>query len=550
MYIPHWECWSLEAYSSIYIAQSSSRFSKISPDSIMDISLSIIHEIGFPTLALHLPITVVDISEKLSSWDTSVLNPKNRVDCAEPTCTSKLGWRIDGSADEGTRFFAIPTTLLPNLPPLRIDVFIPEQTEHPPEFRDALQSNFSAVLKDSRVANLGVSHYICHVLDHWSRGDPNFLRSLRTLPFGSKIIIPKITSPKYSPVHVIPAHDLERNLLSVRALQVPWKDDILPVSWPPMVDIYELQLHAQIHDSISLVYIPSRHRDEILIFKSTATEPRFLYHELKVLLTLPPHPNVLSKPLYVVAKRCAFGGKNAVCGFILPYYSAGSLKEALPSRALNGTLTLNTQLKWACQITAALLHVHSAGTFYADLKPENILLSPSLPDEDYNSIDDDLILIDFEQRGNWFAWSAPETLYHEYLEIIVSSLPPEKTAKFAHLLSSYFPAADDVRSRVELDSKKYTNPQHGYCASWIRLILAQQESATVHALGKLLWCVFEGQANVQHSIRNSLRYEPDLEFPAFRRTPEKLRELIYLCTRDTAEWRCQTRERRSKILRI
>src|SRR6266536_2677942 len=185
---------------------------------MVDINLGAIHNVGFPTFALQPPITVVEISEKFASWELSALNPKNRVDCAEPTCSSELSWRIDGSADEGTRFFATPKTLLPNLPPLRIDIFIPEQAEHPAELRDAFQSSLSVILKDCRVASLGISHHICHILDHWSRRNPDFSKSFRNLPFGSKIFIANISCSKYSLVQVIPAHDLERNLLSVKAL--------------------------------------------------------------------------------------------------------------------------------------------------------------------------------------------------------------------------------------------------------------------------------------------------------------------------------------------
>jgi serine/threonine protein kinase len=517
---------------------------------MVDISASTIYELGFPTLALQLYSTYNEVSPISDSWDTSILNPKNRMDCGTPTCISSLDWRIDGSSEGGTRFFALSSRRASQLPVLRIDVHVPDQSHHPPELRNALQSNLSAVLKDSRVGSLGISHIICHSLHHRSRKDSNFCARLRTLPFGSKIVIPKITGSKYCPVHIVPAHDLEKELLSVNRLRTLWENDLKDQHWPPVINLGELQICSQIHDSISLVHIPSLHSDQVFVFKSPDTEPKFLYHELKVLLTLSSHPNILSKPLYIVIKRCAFGGKKAVCGFVLPYYLAGSLRDALPSRSLSRELTLKTQMKWSYQITEALHHIYYQGGFYSDLRPDNILLSSPASDKDGTSGGDNIILVDFEQRGNWFVWSAPEVRYYEYLENIISSLPLDEITKFALLFRTHFSSSTDAATEPEHASKLYESPNNGYYAAWVRLSHEQRESATTYSLGKLLWCIFEGQSNVERSFRNSLRHEPDLEFPSFRHTPLEVRELIRHCTRDGSPQRYSRRCERMPIVRV
>jgi hypothetical protein len=516
---------------------------------MVDVSASLIDAIGFPTFALSPARTVrKKTSKRLTEWDVSILNPKNRIDCAEPDCNSKLGWRIDGCADIGTRFFVIPITLLPDLPPLRIDLFIPDQIEHPAELRGAFESSLSATMTDCRVGKLGISHHLCHILDHWSRSNPNFLVEFRSLPFGSQLIISEVTGSKHSPVLVNPAHDLERNLLSVKALAALWKDDILPMNLPPVLDLQALRLISQIQDTVSLVSIPSHRDNELFIFKSNVTEPKYLYHELKVLLTLSPHPHLVSRPLFLVAKRCAFGGKNAVCGFILPYYLGGSLKDVLPSQMLKGTLTLATQIKWAIQITEVLQHIYASGSFYSDLRPENIVLHPC---QTLNTFDESgdlsIVLIDFEQRGNWYAWSAPEVLYYEYLSYILLTLSTTQTTHYAHLFNTYFPSTNAPLHSQEGDDR-YRNPKEGCCYSWLGLTHQQREAATVFALGKLLWCIFEGQGSVCRNLRNAARYEPTVEFPDFRTSVGRVRELIWDCTWDAPEWGGE--RERERVVRV
>ena len=95
------------------------------------------------------------------------------------------------------------------------------------------------------------------------------------------------------------------------------------------VPIKCLQLVKQIHDSVSIVSLKFVLR-ELHAFKSTVDNLEYLYHELKFLLSIPPHPNVMSHPLYVATKRRTFSGKHGVIGFLLPYYPLGSIRDLVP----------------------------------------------------------------------------------------------------------------------------------------------------------------------------------------------------------------------------
>jgi hypothetical protein len=501
----------------------------------MDLSASLLETVGFPTFAFsdtNEPPSSSYPTDPPPSWTTSSLNLKNRLDSLElPT---DVGWRIDGAVDCGTHFYTIPTCLLPDLVPLRIDTYIPDQTELSPYLRDVLRSNVSVHLRSHRIASLGICQHICRALDRWSRRDPEFPAMFRALPFGSRIIFENVAKDvKVMRISVVASHDLERQLLSIQALQSMWQ---LPqTSWPEEIDLYKLRLRSQIHDSISLVQIPNEcHRpsENIFVFKSTTGDPKYMYHELKVLLTMPPHPNVITRPLYVVTKESRFGGKRGVCGFILRHHPQGTIRDIIPSRAMNGTLTLNDQFKWARQITSALIHIHErAGLFYPDLRPDNILLSS--PDEGSN-----LILVDFEQRGNWFAWCPPEILYMEYLEHLATFLPPgAQRARYHNLLRDQQQLSPESLSGSPGSKKStYQNPPYGYYKAWLSLTSPEKEAAEVYMLGKMLWCIFEGVCNVRSSIWTSYLYEPTIEFPAFCHTPRALRGCIRKCTAGAPEW--------------
>src|SRR6266536_5189182 len=120
-------------------------------------------------------------------------------------------WRIDGSDSQGTQFFALPVFLAPKLVPLRVDVFIPDQLSHPPQLRAALGSISACYIRDERVAELGISRLILHVLERWTSKQVDFEKEFNRLTFGSRIILQNITMDvEQIKVRMISDHKTER----------------------------------------------------------------------------------------------------------------------------------------------------------------------------------------------------------------------------------------------------------------------------------------------------------------------------------------------------
>lgn len=501
----------------------------------MELSHSLVSAISKPTFLfsqVQRPRgSIPDSATPLPLWDSSSLNPKNRIDSLDVT---HLRWRIDGATMCGRQFYAVPTCLLPELIPLRIDVLAPDQEQHPPDLRESLQSSFSVCMRHPRLGNLGISRHLCRALDHYCERNPSFLQEYQGLPFGSKLVFENVAANvKAMTLTVVPAHDLERQLLSVSSLQNLWGETVPGHSWPQVVDLGRLRLKRQLHDSISVVSIKignSCVSNENFVFKSSTNDPRFVYHELKLLLTNPHHVNLMGPPLYIVTKRCNFGGKHGVCGFILPYYPLGSIRDVLPVETASGTLTFMQRLNWSRQIVSALIHIREVtGTFYSDLRPDNVLLSKI---ETHGR--DDVILCDLEQRGNWHEWCAPEILYRMYAENLRAHpssaargyLPQELIAK--HLQNNIF--SNHTETQI------FKTGPHGGNPAWFSLSSSAQEKAQVYSLGLLLYCIFEGVSNPRVSLANAWPCDPDVEFPEFRRTPDIIRHCIRQCTVDAPEW--------------
>jgi serine/threonine protein kinase len=445
------------------------------------------------------------------SWSSSSLNPKNRIDSLSPPQEPK--WRIDGCANLGTQFYALPVFLDLNNP-IRIDVFIPESRNIAPGFRDLLSVHTAIYLRDARVASLAVSHYIVRVLDHWTNQFEDFKFFYNELPFGSRIILENITANiKDVRLQVAKTHFLERQLLSCESLQKMWG---FPSPWPDLVDISEVHLLRQLHDSVSVV----RLRNQKYIFKALTSHPKYLYHELKVLLTGSSHPNIISRPEHLILKQCKFGGKIAVIGFTIHYHEKGTLRDCLSFRRVHNSLTLHDQFKWAIQITEALRCIRDAENFYCDLRLDNIVLDEH----------DDAVLIDFEARGVAFSASAPEINYLEYIHSVAKdadaeSFASETTEKYRQLYGRMIHGRS-----IPMSGESYKNPRHGYSVPWQCLDEKEREAAEVYMLGRVFWCIFEGVGSPEKTAMVQHLDENELEFPQWDRTPEQIRDLIGRCT--------------------
>jgi hypothetical protein len=446
-------------------------------------------------------------------WSESGLNPKNRIDSLDEVLTPK--WRIDGCTGMGTQFFTIPLFFTGNLVPMRIDTFIPEWEKCPPELRDVLELGTAFHVKDVRVAGLGISRHVLRTLEYWSSRNPDFEAIYLSLPFGSRILFENLAvDVRDIRVRIVPTHYLERQLLSCADLQRLWDNWGGP--WPELVDIHNVQHCRQLSESISVVQVPGPQGSQTMVMKALTSYPKYLYHELKFLLTLPPHPNIISRPKHIVTKRCGFGGKIAVIGFTMIYHPPGTLRDILPFRRIHGTLSVADRLKWATQLTSALIHIRDQSRYYSDLRLDNILLSNT----------DDLVLVDFEQRGVWCGFASPELNYLDYVFMLAtgSNSPEEVRKKYERLLDDHVPGY-----RAMLGSE-YSNSEHGFSIPWSGLNKGELEAAEVFMLGRVLWCIFEGQSCPEVAIWQSYQLESDLQFPSYRDTPPEMRNLILGCT--------------------
>ncbi|KAH6659978.1 hypothetical protein BKA67DRAFT_653181 [Truncatella angustata] len=502
----------------------------------MDLSVKAIQEVIHPTAAFTYyddsQVQPTTTSPTQVTWDNSLLNPKNRIDSLDlPQCPL---WRIDGCSSLGMQYYAIPL-FLSTLPPMRMDVFIHEN--QPEELRQQLELNIAFHTKDgARLSNLAISKYIIRVLGRWVMTAfedlDAFEKFYRSVPFGTRLVLEKLSTRIQDVVVAVGrTHVLEHRLLSLPKLKEFWGSDF---PFPNIIDLYELQVIRVLHDSVCLVRIG----EELFIFKALMSGTKYLYHELKILCNLGSHPNVIGRPIHLVRKACNFGAKKAIVGFTTFYHCNGSLRDVLPQLRIHGKLSQAWQLTWAAQLTNALEHLRStSGTYYPDLRLDNIVLSTSL----------DIVMVDFEQRGVWCEFAAPEVNAIEYIRFIATDeradeqderaderlFPRDKQSgddaheKYWDMLRRLVPAVDVLEKNDD-----YVNAPQGYNVPWIALDPTEQEAAEVYMLGRVLWCIFEGVSGPQKAaVWQSYPWESDLEFPDFRQTPDEMRPLIERCAR-------------------
>lgn len=184
---------------------------------------------------------------------------------------------------------------------------------------------------------------------------------------------------------------------------------------PPVLPLESLQLRMWLHDTVAVVSV-SKDPRKLYAFK-TNRSPEILYQEIHTLLNIPPHPNIIGCPSYLITKQTNYSmfhpfdpasvylsePTQPIIGFLAPYHSGGTLGNYIKCH----TLTAANQAKWACQLTSALLHVFNDGGGsrskrgkYTALKMDNIILDSSK----------NLRLIDFEHAGTWVQYTPIEVL--------------------------------------------------------------------------------------------------------------------------------------------
>ena len=482
------------------------------------------------------------------SWAVSHLNPKNRIESLDHPKNPQ--WRIDGCTSLGTQFFAIPI-FMHTAPPMRIDVFIPEQAKQTPKMRRLLNLATAFHVRDgTRVSKLGIASYIIRALQLWSASFADFTGTYKSLPFGSHIVFENLpTDIRDIRIRIAHGYHLELQMLSVPALCNLWH---IPggsalTFFPELTDLSKLHVLKQVHDSTSIVLCKGKQ----VIFKAVTSYTKYVYHELYNLLSIAPHPNIIARPKHIVTKKCSFGSKTAVLGFTLEFHPQGSMRDNLPVRRFNGHLTLSDQFRWAKQITSALLHLReTGGPFYSDLRLDNIVLSDS----------DDAILVDFEQRGVWCEFGPPEVNALEYVRLLAehedsfgSSDQTDSgserdmeyvfgdhdkgededsmhdSRRYARLLSRLLPGYESLLAWQNYSERGFE--MGGYNVSWLCLTPPEREAAEVYMLGRVIYCIFEGvSAPARASVWQSYRSESDVEFPNYVRTPDGIAALIDKCT--------------------
>lgn len=368
---------------------------------------------------------------------------------------------------------------------------------------------------------LPIANYIAEVLSNWSARIDDYEALHLALPFGSQLLIQNLCEdPRKTHVRVLPTSEAEDFLVGPDELQAMWPN----LQLPTRLHIDRLELIRQLTDTVSLVRISDSQDRSQFILKSRLRQPEYLYHELKMLLSVEPNPHICDKPKHIVIGERHSTGAIKVFGFLTRFYPGGNLGQAIDLRREAGTLSFRVQLDWAKQLTAALQAIRDSPVrYYSELKPDNVVC-----DERGN-----LVLIDFEQSGNWDTYTAPEIRHVRNVgRLSLSKLLPEQVrSKLRKMLESHV-----LRSSSE--GTPYSNPQLGYFDEWNVLEPAQQEAAMVYSLGKTLWSIFEGWS---HTMNGMDEEYPDgsecgWEFPAFRKSPPAIQRLIQDCTKGCIFW--------------
>ncbi|KAL8293435.1 hypothetical protein RQP46_000136 [Phenoliferia psychrophenolica] len=122
---------------------------------------------------------------------------------------------------------------------------------------------------------------------------------------------------------------------------------------------------------------------------------RCFYGEIETLSRLPPHPNLVPSPLALVQTSRTTFNDPFIFGFLIPFYSGGTLRKNI------ATISIPLRLSYVRQLASVVHHLHRvAHTFHGDLKLDNSIISGS----------DNLVLVDLEQGPLNDEAAAPELL--------------------------------------------------------------------------------------------------------------------------------------------
>jgi hypothetical protein len=488
----------------------------------------------FPSAAYYAETSIlapiVDDNSDSVPWQLSSLNPANRINTLDPVLSPK--WEIDGADYDGAHLWATPS-FARGRAPRRIDVYYRDADLETPGLRMLRPSKLPIVSSGAR-SRLGISRHILRGLEYWSARVPAFEQKYMALPFGSQIAIDELGSDVRSmSISMVPDYDLERQWLPADDLRRIWGVD--SASMPGVIDIDQLELKRQVHNTILIVNIRGEPQLGEVVFKTQTLDVKNMYRELRNLLTLPSHPNVQERPRYLVTKRVRFGGKRGVCGFVTDYHPLGSLDHIMAQYKY--TLPISLRLRWAKDITSGLIAIRDSPlTFYPDLKLANIVIANETSGEEQKSVgiaSGHAKIIDFEHGTPWMHWAPPEIYWVNCIQrLAVGNIDASVQAENSALLSSLVPGWTRRDRQTIYSGTESHNP------AWDHLNDSETDSAVVYMLGKAIWCLMEGASNVMTPVTfaSFLRDESVPLFPTFAFTPPILRECIRKCTSGAPEW--------------
>jgi serine/threonine protein kinase len=500
----------------------------------MELRLGEIEHVLGPAIAHSLPPSI--IHQQSNDLDQSLRRTEKQL--REPAVVGEK-WHFFREDLFSSRFALVPAFAVGRVP-LKVNICLHEDINLDAHPWSRLLPDIATIVQEKGLRPSKMTKLILRGLEHWSSTIASFKEDYMALPFGSQILIEKIgMEPQDTLAHFVPQYDLELQWLSMKRLQSMW--NVSSDAWPPLIDLSELRVHDEPHAAISIVTIPEREGGIQFVFKSDVRHVKYLYHELRQLLLMKPHPHIIQRPLYLVTKRVNFGGKKGICGMILEYHAAGNLAQVLqPANPLLSTFDMKVRFQLAYQLATALEHIRDSHvSYFSDLKLDNILL------KEKTKGGYDAVLIDFEQRGSWFSWSPPEINLVSHIVYLatrrgLSGLSSDMNREYAQFLQEHLPAW-----QRKTKSDVYINSDEGYNLAWLSLSADERETAMVFMFGKVLWCLFEMQPSV-----NAVTFlgadifrevNPDFRFPEFRLTPPHLQSLVRDCTAGAPEWIDSTR---------
>lgn len=440
-------------------------------------------------------------------------------------------WDIDGGETDRGFFCTVPK-FARYRPPLRITTHMAwNETQYSTQLSEILELDAFFRAGKRKIHSLPLTQHLRTALGYWSSQRPYFQSEYESLPFGSKIVVESlhedITQMRF---RLVPDSLIEESWLSLD--EFADETSILKGSLSSMTvqwDSLELISHA--HENISIVRISGQTDGPSFVFKALMEDTHYMYHELKLLLSLGIHPNIIRKPHALVMKHRP-GNAPGIAGFLLELYPGPTLQQRLQIDEYPA-VTTKQKSAWSRQLVSALLHIrnHPAG-YFPDFKPNNVVFTGG----DYG--DGSLmkpVLLDFEQRGTWHMWAPPEVRYVEYLELLALTANEESVReRYRSFLRETFP-----HWTTSYNSRPLREAREGYNLAWASLDTQARAKAQVYALGKVLWCIFENVASPDgpHNVESFLEdFDQDQQFPEFRLSPPLIQELIRRCTAGAPEW--------------